>query len=91
MNSWVKRGSPSLPRRMMEKQTKSLGLLRLKWERRKIPHKQPSHLIFLYAMRHITRDCLKKEKLNIVIDAKEDNNELETPMRVNPIQFLNAI
>lgn len=37
------------------------------------------------------RDCLKKEEANALITAEEDHNELETPTRVNLLQFLNAI
>lgn len=37
------------------------------------------------------RDCPKKEAANALITAEEDRNELETPTRVNLLQFLNAI
>lgn len=40
---------------------------------------------------HRVRDCPKKEKINALIATDEDNNELETPARVNPLQLLNAI
>ncbi|KAL6343067.1 hypothetical protein AAG906_017879 [Vitis piasezkii] len=37
------------------------------------------------------RDCPKKEKLNALIAAEEDNSESGTPTRMNPLQLLNAI
>ena len=40
---------------------------------------------------HKVRDCPKKKKINVVIVANEENNESETPTRVNPLQLLNAI
>ncbi|KAL6319864.1 hypothetical protein AAG906_036934 [Vitis piasezkii] len=40
---------------------------------------------------HKVRDCPKKKKINVVIVANEENSESETPTRVNPLQFLNAI
>lgn len=34
---------------------------------------------------HRVRDCPKKEKINALIATDEDNSELETPTRVNPL------
>ena len=46
---------------------------------------------FICTEPHRVRDCLNKYKLNALIVAKEDHNELKTPTRVNPFQLLNAI
>ena len=76
---------------MTRNQTKVLSLLRLRWGRRKIPHKHPSHLVVICNGPHKARDCLKKERHNALIATKEDNHDLEIPIRVNLFHILNAI